>query len=381
MLRRLVLRALPFILPVLLLTASIARGGHENPVYPSYYPHEIAIETMLPDRAADLLQQGRIQAYLGPEPPPFADGAPADIRAIESLGSFVVLRVNPNAPHFEDRTAACAAVRTTLHEMANRPGFVFHPYPVTPFHGDYLYHADLAEAAKARVLDTPGESAPPRRVMAEGATESMIRPDWRTQGPEWDVAIETISAAELMASAMTSVNGWLGPPWLKAGWFQADRILADAIDDVGTRQRADAARARLESSGEHDSVERIKLQRELVTALTANCRKTIAGYTLNHQYFSAEFTDGIENIGFDSLAGLNSPMFLRTVKLKNFPWNGWLALGIHAKPAAAWNPIAGFTDPFGRLLWSAIGDPALIPAPYDSGWMLNRVADVRSNSR
>jgi hypothetical protein len=65
------------------------------------------------------------------------------------------------------------------------------------------------------------------------------------------------------------------------------------------------------------------------------------------------------------------------VKLKDFPWNGWLTLGINARPAAAWNPIAGMTDKFGRLMWYALGDPALLPSPYDSGWMLNRVADVQ----
>ena len=59
---------------------------------------------------------------------------------------------------------------------------------------------------------------------------------------------------------------------------------------------------------------------------------------------------------------------------------GWLMLGIDAQPDAAWNPIAGFTDGFGQLLWSAIGDPALFSAPYGSGWMLNRIADVQSNS-
>ena len=127
-------------------------------------------------------------------------------------------------------------------------------------------------------------------------------------------------------------------------------------------------------------VERVNLQRELVTAVTDNCRKVVAGYTVKRQYFSGEFTDGIENIGFDSIEGLNSPMFVRTVKLKDFPWNGWLSLGIDSSPDAAWNPIAGFTDPFGRLLWSAVGDPALLYAPYDSGWMLNRVSDVQSNS-
>jgi hypothetical protein len=35
---------------------------------------------------------------------------------------------------------------------------------------------------------------------------------------------------------------------------------------------------------------------------------------------------------------------LRTVKLKDFPWNGWLQLGLQPHPSAAWNPVGGFTD-------------------------------------
>ena len=81
-----------------------------------------------------------------------------------------------------------------------------------------------------------------------------------------------------------------------------------------------------------------------------------------------------------SIAGLHSPIFIRTVKLKDFPWNGWLTLGTGAAPAAAWNPIGGLTDPFGRLLGFTAGDPALLPSPYETGWMLNRIADLPSNA-
>jgi hypothetical protein len=101
---------------------------------------------------------------------------------------------------------------------------------------------------------------------------------------------------------------------------------------------------------------------------------------VKREYFSTVFTAGVENVAYDSVEGLNSPMFVRTVKLKDFPWNGWLALGINARPTAAWNPIAGFTDDFGRLMWSAIGDTALIPSPYESVWMLNRISDVQSST-
>ena len=368
-----------FVLAVVVVVATMARGGHELPVYPSYYPHEIAIETMPPERAAALLIENKIQAYLDAEPR-FSGDVPASIRAVDSLGNFVILQVNPDSPSVRDEASACIAVETVVRDMIGKTGFVFHPYPVTPFHGDYLFYADLAEAAKARFRAPAEVSASPRRVRARGALASLVRPEWIAQGPEWDISIEETSAADLVASSMTSVDGWLGPPWVKTGWFHAERILADAIEDAETKRRADAALARLEASNYRDAVERVNLQRELVTALTGNCRKIVAGYTIKRQFFSAEFTNGIENIGFDSIEGLNSPMFLRTVKLKDFPWNGWLALGIDSSPDAAWNPIAGFTDPFGQLLWSAVGDPALLYAPYDSGWMLNRVSEVQSNS-
>jgi hypothetical protein len=368
------------VLVALLATLSMARGGHELPVYPSYYPHEIAIETMPPERAADLLRDAKLHAYLGAEPH-FPGAMPASIGAVESLGSFVIVRINPERSA-QDERSACAVIEAIIRDMAGKDGFVFHPYPVTPLHGDYLYHVDRAEAEKTRLLGAPAGS-PPRNltVRADGMLESLVRPAWRARAQGWDAAIEEVDAAELVAPSTTSLNGWLGPPWVKTGWFHAEQMLADATDDAEARHRTEAISQRLQAGDYRDVAERVNLERELVATLTAGCRKRVAGYTVKHQYFSAEFTDGIENIGFDSIEGLNSPIFMRTVKLKDFPWNGWLKLGIDAPPEAAWNPIAGFTDGFGRLLWSAIGDPALLSAPYDSGWMLNRIADVQANSR
>jgi hypothetical protein len=368
------------VLVALLATLSMARGGHELPVYPSYYPHEIAIETMPPEHAAVLLRDTQLQAYLGAEPR-FSGAVPASIRAVESLGSFVIVRINPERSA-QDERSACAVIVAIIRDMAGKDGFVFHPYPVTPLHGDYLYHVDRAEAEKTQLLGAPAGS-PPRNLMvrAGGVLASLVRPAWRARGQDWDAAVEEVDAAELVAASTRSVNGWLGPAWVKTGWFHAKRMLADATDDAEATHRTEAISQRLEAGDYRDMVQRVNLERELVATLTAGCRKRVAGYTVKHQYFSGEFTNGVENIGFDSIEGLNSPIFIRTVKLKDFPWNGWLALGIDAPPEAAWNPIAGFTDGFGRLLWSAIGDPALFSAPYDSGWMLNRIADVQANSR
>ena len=98
----------------------------------------------------------------------------------------------------------------------------------------------------------------------------------------------------------------------------------------------------------------------------------VVGYTEKAEYANVTFSDGVENIAFDSQSGLNAPVFLRTVKLKSYPWNGSLRLGVPARAEAAWNPVAGFTDATGRLIWSAVADPAMILFPFNASWIPNR---------
>ncbi len=80
------------VVAALVATIGLARGGHEVPVYPSYYPHEIRVETMPMGRAADLLRDAKLHAYLGPEPLS-PDAVPASVSAVEWLGNFVVVRM------------------------------------------------------------------------------------------------------------------------------------------------------------------------------------------------------------------------------------------------------------------------------------------------
>src|SRR5207249_1842407 len=97
------------------------------------------------------------------------------------------------------------------------------------------------------------------------------------------------------------------------------------------------------------------------------------GYALNREYVNESYPAGSEHVAYDSLGGLNSPVFIRTVKLKEYPWNGKLRLAVRDRAEAAWNPVGGFTDAMGRLIWSAVGDPAMIPIPFNASWMPNRV--------
>jgi len=367
------------LLSVSVMVLTRADGGHELPIYPSFYPQEIRIETVDATAAARRLPTGELHAYLG-EVPAFRAKRPDAVSYVETLGSYLVLtlQASPRAGG-GDR---CAAMETVVQDLVRaESGFVFHPYPITPYHEAYLHHADLAEAARDRYRSRTRQetaSGPALRVRAKGAVaQALIPPGWRAAAGEGDAVLEEIEVAGLVASHMLALNGWLGPPWVKEGWFHAYLLFAGALGDAA-REEVDALFARLRQ-GEHATpTDKLNLERALVRQMTRGCERLVVGYTPRRWYFNAEYSNGIENLGYDSLTGFRSPLFLRTVKLKDFPWNGWLRLGIDADPTAAWNPVAGFTDPAGSLVWLAVGDPALVPAPYGAGWVLNRIADVRS---
>ncbi|MCP1845171.1 hypothetical protein ACVIHI_001908 [Bradyrhizobium sp. USDA 4524] len=356
-----------------------ARSGHESAVYPSFYPHEIEIRTVAPDAARALLLQSKIHAYLGNDAH-FSDSV-SDLSSVESLGSLVTVRINPQSSYAKADATVCAVARAVARKIASdNPDVILHPYPITPLHGDYLYHVDLAEAAKRRLLSDT-EASPAFQELklraADTSTKRLLGTEKAASASDWDVEIREISLSELVNSATTVINGWLVPPQARSGWYQAYLVLHQAID-AGANERVEADVQRIQSGDFNDPVDRINLERAVVTALVSDCHQVIVGYTLRREYFNTEFSAGIENIAFDSLMGLNAPIFLRTVKLKDFPWNGWLRVGIDARPTSAWNPITGFSDPFGRLMWSAIADPALLPSPYDQAWMANRISEIQA---
>jgi hypothetical protein len=212
------------------------------------------------------------------------------------------------------------------------------------------------------------------RVRVKGRLAEILGGSgWRPADGEWDAALEEIELRDLLAQAATQLDGWTGPPWVRAGWFQAHVVFARGVSEASARSAIEEAFARRLRGGFASAAERVNLERGLVSLLTRGCDRVAVGYTVRHEAINDDYSEGVENIGWDAQAGINSAVFLRTVKLKDFPWNGWLHLGVASRPVAAWNPIAGFGDEVGRLVWAALGDPALLPAPYGGGFITNRV--------
>jgi len=357
-----------------LLCVAPAGAGHELPFYPGSYPQEIRLETLPPAAAAPLLKRSTLHAYVGADP--FAGGrVPPDVKPVESLAGYVVVTFNVASPAAASRERRCEAARRIARRLSPAPGlFIPHPYPITPYDMDYLEHFDLAQAARQSYAGPSAGAALALRVQTKGAlAERLLKTASRGAAKDWDATVEEIDVESLLAAHGVALNGWLGPAWLKEGWFHAYLLGAGALSDPAERQAAEALYRRLATGAYSGPAARIELERRLVSRMTAGCERAVLGYTVRREYFSAEFSQGVENIAWDSQTGFNSAIFLRTVKLKDFPWNGWLRLGIAGRPAAAWNPVAGFSDSAGRLLWAALGDPALLPAPYGGGWLPNRI--------
>ena len=300
---------------------------------------------------------------------------PDDATAVASLRSYVVLSFDAPSGRYgasADGPSRCAAAARIVPRLA-RDGYVFHPYPVTPYHPDFLEQSDLAADARARYAIVPAhaQSAADPLVRAHGTlAEALIPAEARSDAQRWDATLEEIDVDRLFAA--TAVGPIGEPPWAKNGWYQAYLLYAGQTAKAATSAALARTFDRLERGGYRDEVEKVNLERALVGELVRDCRRVVVGYTLRHEYFNSEYSLGIENVGFDSQRGFDSPLFPRTAKLKDFPWNGWLRIGVATAPAAAWNPIGGFGDAFGRTLWSAIADPALLPNPRGDGWIDNR---------
>jgi hypothetical protein len=359
------------ILAAWLLPTSPARAGHEFPFYASYYPQEITLSVLSPAVAPAKFAVGSLHAYLGADP--FAGRpVPATVLRVDSLAALVTITLNPVSRFPGDPARRCVAARSVADALRAAPGYRPHPYPVTPYHPDYLQHADLAAAAS--VAGGAAWDGPPLRLRAgDAGTEALVPPARRAAGSDWDATVETVTVAPLWTEAAVGPNGGVGPPWLKMGWHHAYIVLRDGVPDPSARQRADALHERLTAGERMPEAQRVTLERELVSTLRAGCERTVAGYTLRMEPLNADYSGGVENVAYDAQAGLGSAIFARTAKLKDFPWNGWLTVGVPERATAAWNPVAGFTDPTGRLLWLTLGDPAFFPSPHGTDWVANRV--------
>ncbi len=129
-----------------------AQADHEISYYPSFYPQEIRLEPLDPEAAARefVSKTDPLHAYVGTAPR-FSGQIPEHLKSVESLKSLITVSVNPQSSRLQNREARCHAIGQAAIALAAQPDVVIHPYPITPFHADYLGHADRVSPSKARL--------------------------------------------------------------------------------------------------------------------------------------------------------------------------------------------------------------------------------------
>ena len=358
----------------LVLVSGQTGAGHSVGHFPSYYPDEIRIDVVSPEAAAAGLADATVHAYVGAAAK-FSGPVPAQVKSLQSLGSLLVLTFDAASPRFQSAEARCSAAGGILGRLreGKDAGFVFHPYPVTPYHADYLHHIDKVGAAVSAVGAEPSSRAAVPVGAKGGLAEAIVQARLGAVAPAADVVLGEVAVDDLISAASVQFSGWTGPPWIKEGWFHAYRLLAPGLDAKDRAEAEEAYQQLIHGALRSGLAERVDLERRLVSILGRGCSGVVVGYAVREESYNEAYPPGAENLGHDAIAGFNTPVFIRTAKLKEYPWNGKLHLGTPRPSESAWNPVAGFTDATGRLMWSAITDPAMIPFPFNASWMPNRV--------
>ena len=206
-----------------------------------------------------------------------------------------------------------------------------HRYPITPYHADYIGHADRDADTKPSVLAT-ADAGVPVTVRAQNAgSEDMVLHRLALHPTDWDIRFDEVAINEVLRAANVGFNAWPAPPWVKEGWFQAYHLLQPAVSGAAERKHADELYRRLVEADYRDLAERLNIARELITELTRGCDRAVIGYRLRREFYSDDFSNGIENIAVDSQFGFNSAVVAAHAQAQGSAVE-WLAPTGHRHP-------------------------------------------------
>ena len=185
-----------------------------------------------------------------------------------------------------------------------------------------------------------------------------------------NIVVERLDLLDYIFERLRNVNGI----YVGLDAYDDARLAAHIyLKPGGADDEASRAAQKLLSGDYSGWQERMNLIRTLILGGIDESVRTPVMLTYQHYLYNDDYDQGVENMARSPITGPFSDVFYRTVKLRLFPWNGWLLVGLDVERSSAYNPVLGFTDKWGRNLWMMLSDSASVFQPYNGSWEVNRV--------
>jgi len=363
---------------------NIGLAGHENVQYQSYYPHEIRfLQVDNLDLAIKLFKNtttsGRVEGlhlYLG-KTDKAETKANYTLKYLDFITNIYLLRFSEFNQHLRNSTIrsiiayGCIKRNELAKEMLTSPLFI----PLLPYHRETSYVKDFEDRLKTiectdllkelkilKVGFTAGQADLADKIIEQikSNTGFKLNVVKVSSSNDWDILVTRIDMSSYFLSKLSYINGvYYGIDVFEGATFIRDLFL----------------------NGKEKPEQRIMSEedlflytRSIVLEWYENGFTYPLMYDTEYYIYNDDYDEGLHNMAWSPLVGLTEPSaFFRTVKIKLFPWNGWLLVGSPTVDKCKFNPFLVPSDQTCYGLWSVLSDPAFVLNPYNLTFEPNRV--------
>jgi hypothetical protein len=366
------------------LFVNIGSAGHELIQYQSYYPHEIRfLDVDNTDLALKLMKnttllsaENGLHLYID-RLKKEAARINYTVKYLSHITTIYQLKFKKSNQYFQNNdlrltiSYGCINREELAKERQSNPLFI----PLLPYHRENSYVRDFEGMLKTRMCtDLPDKLSQLKIAFVNGLEDlankiidqikhnSGYRIDAKRVdiSHDWDMLVTILDFSNYTISNLNYINGiyygidsFDGPFFIKSFFYEESKK-----PEWNIRNENDL----------------FLYTRMLVYDWYKNSYNYPLMYDTEYYVFNDDYDVGLHNMAWSPLVGFLEPSaFFRTVKIKLFPWNGWLLVGSPSVDKCRFNPFLVPGDATCYGLWSVLSDPAFVLNPYNLTFEPNRV--------
>lgn len=379
-----------------LLLVNVVYGGHELILYPSFYPHELRFfRVENAEDASQLIAQtsttGTVKGlhlYLAPLKPAAKRLNNTKINFIQEVDRLYYLVINLDKRPWNNSAVADLLMNSISRDsvaakLNGQPVYL----PILSYQGDYIYVADISESLRMKSFSIDSSELRKLKITAiklsvqeveEEAVEAVASELGKLGNvsvvkdgaDDWDFKLSSISLNNFFQKNTVWANGIYFDLDAYQGYSLAAAIYRQSVNMSSEPQ---SIYNKILYGRYSNEFEKMLLVRQLVRWGIKHGGIIPLFITYRHYMFNDDWDEGIYNMAVNPLTGISTDVFYRTVKLKLFPWNGWLLIGHNDTEDCSYNPFMFEKTLYCRAILMLVSDSAFIHQPYNGSWEVNRV--------